>query len=67
MINASVKRRNGTVVPFDGSKIKIAVGKALNATHCEHNEAVLDDPADTPMAYSKCCLSSNSLSKIPEV
>ena len=43
MINASVKRRNGTVVPFDGSKIKIAVGKALNATHCEHNEAVLDD------------------------
>ena len=32
MTNASVKRRNGTVVPFDGNKIKIAVGKALAAT-----------------------------------
>ena len=43
MTNASVKRRNGTVVPFDGNKIKIAVGKALAATQCTHNDAVLDD------------------------
>ena len=43
MHSVIVKRRNGDTVPFDGKKIKVAIGKAFNATGVEYNDGVLDD------------------------
>ena len=43
MHSVIVKRRNGDTVPFDGKKIKVAIGKAFNATNVEYNDSVLED------------------------